>query len=242
MIIDAQGVYYKKVNELIHQAVDGGAKYLELVNVKGQRYIGTGLPEGVELVIKGVPGNDLACFMNGARINVLGNAQDAVGNTMNQGKVVIHGVAGDIVGYAMRGGKLFVKGDVGYRAGIHMKAFHDRFPVVAIGGGAQDYLGEYMAGGVLVVFNLNDLTSPVGSFTGTGMHGGMIYVRGKVEDYQVGAEVGFAPLSLEEWSFVEKLYQEFTKDLGLKERPLKKQEFTKLYPKSARPYGNLYAY
>ena len=55
----------------------------------------------------------------------------------------------------MRSGKIFIKGDVGYRVGIHMKAYENLYPVIIIGGTAQDFLGEYMAGGLLIVLGLN---------------------------------------------------------------------------------------
>jgi glutamate synthase domain-containing protein 3 len=173
---------------------------------------------------------------------VLDNAQDGVSNTMNDGKVIIHGDAGDIVAYAMRGGKLFIKGDVGYRTGIHMKAYHDHYPTVVVGGAAGDYLGEYMAGGMLILLNMNDLEQPTGDFVGTGMHGGAIFIRGKVEQHQVGAEVGFMEVSTEEWDKISAALREYCKDLGLDALPYKASDFIKLYPKSARPYGNLYAY
>ena len=36
--------------------------------------------------------------------------------------------------------KIFIKGDVGYRVGIHMKAYENLYPVIIIGGTAQDFL------------------------------------------------------------------------------------------------------
>lgn len=42
---------------------------------------------GVLIEIEGVPGEDLAAFMDGPRIIVHNNAQDGVGNTMNSGQV-----------------------------------------------------------------------------------------------------------------------------------------------------------
>ncbi len=242
MNIDTSGIHYKQVNEDIHAALKQGNHDLVLDNVRGQRYLGTGLGSSVKMTINGVPGNDLASFMNGARIEVMGNAQDAVGNTMNAGKVLVHGVAGDIVGYGMRGGRIYIESDVGYRAGIHMKAFEDNFPVVVVGGGAQDYLGEYMAGGVIVLLNLRDRVSPVGHFVGTGMHGGTIFIRGKVEQRQVGAEVGFDRPSDEDWDYLEGVLADYFRELAMPKRSFGPEEFTKLYPKSARPYGNLYSY
>jgi glutamate synthase domain-containing protein 3 len=242
MKYNADGIYYKQVNEDIHAAIAQGDTDIVLENVRGQRYIGVGLGPEVKIEIHGVPGNDLAAFMNGAVIDVLDNAQDGVSNTMNDGKVIIHGDAGDIVAYAMRGGKLFIQGDVGYRTGIHMKAYHDHYPTLVVGGGAGDYLGEYMAGGMLIVLNMADLPRPAGDFVGTGMHGGAIYIRGKVEPHQVGAEVGFQEVTDEEWAAISAAIAEFCSDLGLENPNYQPGDFMKLYPKSARPYGNLYAY
>ena len=92
----------------------------------------------------------------------------------------------------MRGGKVFIKGDVGYRVGIHMKAYEDLRPIMVCGGKARDFFGEYMAGGLLILLGMNSrLEGPlVGGYLGTGMHGGAIYLRGEVEPWQCGKEVG----------------------------------------------------
>ena len=72
--IDAQGVYYKQLNEQIRQAVAEGATEIELCNVNGQRYIATGLAADVKFLVRGTPGQDMAAFMRGPTIRVLGNA------------------------------------------------------------------------------------------------------------------------------------------------------------------------
>jgi len=242
MRIDATKVHYKDLNEDINQGVAAGETEFILDNIKGQRYIGVGIPEGVEITINGVPGQDLGAFMNGAVVRVNGNVQDGTANTMNKGKIVVRGDAGDITGYAMRGGKLFIRGHVGYRTGIHMKAFHELFPTVVVGDNAQDYLGEYMAGGVLIVLNLKDRENPTGHFVGAGMHGGAMYIRGKLEDFQVGAEVGFMEPNDEEWAYLQEVTKDFFQEMEMEPRVFEKSEFVKLYPKSARPYGNMYSY
>ena len=120
-VIDSAGVYYKTLNEQIREEIETGANEVVLDNVIGQRYIGTGLAyPGVTVTVNGVPGNDLAAFMNGPTLVVNENAQDGVANTMNSGLVIINGDAGDVLGYGMRGGSVYVRGNVGYRVGIHM--------------------------------------------------------------------------------------------------------------------------
>ena len=153
--IDATGIYYRDLNSLLRSLDANGIEKIEIRNVYGQRYIGTDLDNHLNIDIYGTPGNDLGAFMNGANITVHGNVQDACGNTMNHGKIVVHGRAGDLVGHSMRGGKIFIRDDAGYRVGIHMKEYLGKRPTIVIGGTAQDFLGEYMAGGVLVVLGLN---------------------------------------------------------------------------------------
>ncbi len=242
--IDAEGLGHRELNAAMRDAVAGGARRLELFNVYGQRYIGTDIDGPVEIDIHGVPGNDLGAFMDGPRITVHGNAQDGCGNTMNAGEIVVHGHAGDITGLAARGGKIFVKEDVGYRAAIHMKEYGDQRPVLVIGGTAQDFFGEYMAGGVVVLLglNLSEGQKHRARFIGTGMHGGVIYLRGEVESYQLGKEVGVAELNDDDVRTLKRLVEEFASHFGYAAGTIMDRKFIKLFPLWLRPYGRLYAY
>jgi len=242
--IDAQGIFYRELNAKLRQAVSNGTQKIELRNVYGQRYIGTDLDKPIEIKIFGIPGNDLGAFMDGPRIIVHGNAQDGCGNTMNNGEIIIHGHAGDILGLSARGGKIFVREDVGYRAGIHMKEYQDKKPMVVIGGTAQDFLGEYMAGGVLILLGLKlkEGERHKANFIGTGMHGGAIYIRGDVEEFQLGKEVGVAELDENDCLVLKELVGEFAHYFGYDAKEILRCKFTKLFPLYLRPYGRLYAY
>jgi glutamate synthase domain-containing protein 3 len=242
--IDASGVYYKALNASLREATSNGVRKIELHNVYGQRYIGTDLDKPVKLEIFGTPGNDLGAFMNGPRIIVHGNAQDGCGNTMNEGEIIIHGHAGDIIGLSARGGKIFVREDVGYRAGIHMKEYQGKKPALVIGGTAQDFLGEYMAGGILILLGLNlgEGKNHKARFIGTGMHGGVIYLGGNVEDYQLGKEVGVTELDKNDHKILRQFVGEFAAHFGYDAEEILKQRFIKMYPRWLRPYGRLYAY
>jgi glutamate synthase domain-containing protein 3 len=254
--LDAAGVYYRDLNQMIRRALGAGANLVEIDNVQGQRYIGTNLfglaggqagRVGLTIRVHGTPGSDLAAFMDGPTVEVFGNAQDAVGNTMNGGRVVVHGSAGDVLGYGMRGGEIFVRGNVGYRVGIHMKEYQSKVPVIVAGGAMQDFFGEYMAGGRIVILNHYFEGNPPmrpGCFIGTGMHGGAIFVRGEVAGPQIGREVGMLEPTREEMAAVRGHVREFCrlfhcgKDVG----ELMKVPFVKLYPRYLRPYGRHYAY
>jgi glutamate synthase domain-containing protein 3 len=242
--IDAKGIFYRELNTKLRKAVSNGTQKIELRNVYGQRYIGTDLDKSVEIEIFGIPGNDLGAFMDSPRIIVHGNAQDGCGNTMNNGEIIIHGHAGDILGLSARGGKIFVKEDVGYRAGIHMKEYQDKRPMVVVGGTAQDFLGEYMAGGILILLGLNlkEGERHKANFIGTGMHGGAIYIRGDVEEFQLGKEVGVTELDENDRRILSQFVGEFAAHFGYEAEMILNHEFRKLLPRWLRPYGRLYAY
>lgn len=251
--IDAKGLYYKDLNTLLRQLVDGSEgeslKKVVLRNVVGQRYIATDLDRPVEVEIHGTPGNDLAAFMNGQKIVVHGNAQDGVGNTMNAGEVVVHGHAGDVLGMSMRGGRVYVRDYVGYRVGIHMKEYLEQIPALVIGGTAQDFLGEYMAGGRIVVFGLDLAPGQAhrASFIGTGMHNGAIYLRGAFEPYQLGREVGVVHPGEAAWTegdqaFVRECAEGYVERFGGDVDSILAGDFVKLYARFLRPYGPLYSW
>ncbi|GBE15220.1 MAG TPA: hypothetical protein ENH32_03995 [Proteobacteria bacterium] len=250
--IDAAGVHYKDLNRKIRAMAEKGARKFEIRNVYGQRYIGTNLwgieRDKIKIRIHGTPGSDLGALLDGPSIDVFGNAQDATGNTMNGGKIIIHGSAGDVLGYSMRGGEIYVRGNVGYRVGIHMKEYEAKVPTVVIGGTVQDFFGEYMAGGRIIVLNKFFEDNPplrLSYFIGTGMHGGTIYLRGEVEINQVGAEVGITEPADDEWRIIERYVHRYCKAFGFEAKQaklLKREKFIKLYAKSSRPYGMLYAY
>lgn len=234
-------------------------------NVLGQRYIGDGIKNKINIKIYGTPGNDLGAFMDGPQIEVFGNCQDGTANTLNSGKIIVHGECGDILGYSMRGGEVYIKGNVGWRTGIHMKSYKENYPVIVIGGNAGNFLGEYMAGGIIVVlgllkdFNLSNLNlkdysnrfyyssmnSITGGFVGTGMHGGVIYIRGDIEDNKIGKEVKKENVSLEDKKILERYLNNFCKYFNIKFSDITSKNFTnfiKLIPHSHRPYGKIYAY
>ena len=243
-VIDAAGLHYSELNRALRSAVGLGERQIELRNVHGQRYIGTNLSGPVELEIYGTPGNDLGAFMDGPRIVVHGNAQDGCGNTMNDGEIVVHGRAGDITGLSARGGYIFVRDGIGYRAGIHMKEYEKKRPHLVVGGSAQDFLGEYMAGGTLVVMGLDlrDGEPHGASFIGTGMHGGAIYLRGGVAPHQLGREVGVSDLDEQDRALLEELVGRYAAYFDRDASEILAGRFQKLFPLYLRPYGKLYTY
>jgi glutamate synthase domain-containing protein 3 len=240
--VDAADLYYKDLNHVLRALCSAGAKKVEIHGVCGQRYIGTDLDSTMQIDIYGVPGNDLGAFMNGPRITVHGNVQDACGNTMNDGLIVVHGCAGDLTGNSMRGGKIFVRDGVGYRVGIHMKEYQNKKPTLVVGGVAQDFFAEYMAGGVALVLGLNveDGKKCVARFVGTGMHGGVVYTRGDIFKLSEGCKI--AKAGKRDMRVVEGLVREFCGYFGNDPAEVMSKQFYRITPMSKRPYEKLYSY
>jgi len=244
MEIDARDMSYRDLNAALTAAVAGGATHITVSNVNGQRYIGTNLQANVVLELHGTPGNDLGAFMSGPTMVVHGNGQDGIGNTMNAGEIIIHGHVGDALGLAARGGRIFVRDGTGYRAGIHMKEYEGVGPLVVVGSGAQDFLGEYMAGGTLIVLGLSKRGTgwSRARFVGTGMHGGAIFLRGRIESHQLGKEVGVAAPDDKDRRVLEEAVARYSQLFGTNAGEILDADFVKLFPLYLRPYGRLYAY
>lgn len=239
MNINAAAVDFQELNKRIKSSTE---KELVIDNCMGQRYLGCGLSSGL-LKIHGVPGNALGAYLDGANITVYGNAQDSAGDTMNEGTIFIHGSCGDTPGYSMRGGKIFIKGNAGYRAGIHMKSYQNKSPVLVIGGCAGSFLGEYQAGGRIVVLGLSGETKcPVGYFCGTGMHGGKIYLRCSELPPSLPEQVNAKPADDEDLREIEPEIEQFCREFGYAKRGILDHPFYVLTPNTKNPYRQLYVH
>ena len=215
--VEAGSMHYRELNGLIHRKIAAGVHRIVLRGITGQRYIGAGLSSGVELELYGIPGQDLGVFNTGAKITVFGNAQDGVGNTMNDGLILIHGSVGDIPGHMMREGRIYIRGHAGFRAGIMMKEYGEKHPVMIIGETIGDYVGEYMAGGTIIVlgYGMGRERSPVSRHVASGMFGGRIYVRGAVSTDQIGEGAVLRKASSEEVLSVHPFLDEYARYFGL---------------------------
>jgi len=191
--IDANGLGFKEINEEISAAYTRGEQGIIAENCTGQRYLGIGIStkkngrnRPFKIQLTGFPGNCLANLNEGASFEVFGNVADDLADTMHAGSVIVHGNARDVTGQALQGGTIFVRGSVGNRAAIQMREYKRDRPFLIVGETADDYLGEYMAGGVVIILNLSDSRKPARNYVGTGMVGGRMYIRGIVREAQIG--------------------------------------------------------
>ncbi len=236
MVIDAKGLHFSDLDRTVRES---GDEDIVIDNCIGQRYIAAGL-SGKHIRINGTPGNALGAYLNGCRLVVNGNAQDATGDTMNGGEIVVHGNAGDATGYAMRGGKIFVEGDVGYRCGIHMKAYEENRPAIVIGGRAGSFLGEYQAGGTIVVLGNHEDGKPlIGHFCGTGMHGGEIYLRCESIPFALPAQVKAERVERIDGEAAQ-LVRHWCEQFGKDSEAYLGSVYYRLTPDSKNPYKQMY--
>lgn len=236
MLINAENLDYKALNDRLRR-VQGDCY---ITGCLGQRFIGAGMSDK-NITIDGIPGNALGAYLNGASITVRSNAQDAVGDTMNDGRIVVHGSIGDAAGYAMRGGKIFVRDNAGYRAGIHMKAYKDKIPVMVIGGTAGSFLGEYQAGGIIVVLGLAAKGKKLVSFFPcTGMHGGKIFLRSDCRDITFPGQVTARAVTESDMMEITPHIAEYCDLFGCDMEEVLASPFTVVTPDSKNPYKQMY--
>jgi glutamate synthase domain-containing protein 2/glutamate synthase domain-containing protein 3 len=137
------------------------------------------IPEGgLTIALSGYSGQALgfAC-VDGMRIELVGFANDTVGEAMAGGTIVLRAprslspeargalsLCGNAVAYGATGGRLFVEGRAGQRVGVRNSG------ATIVVEGAGKYAFEYMTGGVGVVLG------SVGPVLGSGLTGGVVYV------------------------------------------------------------------
>lgn len=236
MLLEAYGRDFTELNDLVRNTTED----VHMVGVLGQRFIAAGLSDR-NIVIDGVPGNALGAYLDGAEIVVNGSAQEAVGDTMNEGRIIVHGNIGDAAGYAMRGGKILVKGNAGYRAGIHMKEYKEKVPVLVIGGKAGSFLGEYQAGGLILVLGLSDDGKPiVSNFPCTGMYGGKMILRSDCKNIRFPERVTARAADDAELAEIRKQVEEFCDLFGYDVDMVMDATFTIITPDTKNPYKQMY--
>lgn len=236
MIISANGVDFSELNRQIRADSDE----CHITDCLGQRFIAAGMGQK-KIIIDGIPGNAMGAYLNGAEITVNGNAQDAVGDTMNAGRIVIHGNIGDAAGYAMRGGEIYIKGNAGYRAGIHMKAYREKKPTMVIGGRTGSFLGEYQAGGLIIVLGLHNDGKPiVGNFPCTGMHGGKMFLRTLPETVKFPGQVSARIAEDADIAEIRPFVEEYCRLFDADAQKILSSPFTVVTPDSRNPYKQMY--
>lgn len=240
--IDASGLHYTPLNQEIRQAVKDGADEIIVQHVMGQRFIADGLAGNVTIRIEGVPGGDLGMFMNGPTCIVFGNCDHAPGNTMDAGRIIINGSAGDAVAHSMRGGEIYVRDDIGYRGGIHMKQYREKRPTLVVGGTTRAFLGEYMAGGLILVLGRTSPRPIRERGVGSGIHGGKIVIRGDLDDRYLGVGARKLPLEKDDMEEIYPLIRNYAACFDIDPEPFNDDAYIQVVPSSSRPFAGKYTW
>ena len=232
---------YEEINQEVNKLLLSKNKAV-VRDVNGQRYIGCALDAGKTVEIYGTAGNDLACLLNGGKVVLYGNGQDAVGNTMGGGEIIIHGHTGDALGYGMRDGQIYIRDNVSCRGGIHMKEVREMKPVLVIGENAGSFLGEYMAGGTIVLLGLHMKRGDklFGTHCASGMHGGKIFVRGSFPKENLSPNIKVVSLTDEDKKELAGYVKNYCRFFDEDYDEVMAKPFKKLVPATSRPYANLY--
>jgi glutamate synthase domain-containing protein 3 len=196
-----------------------GWKNILLYNLRGQRFIGSGLgarTNGLKIDCYGDVGDYVASGIDGCEITVHGPAQDQAAQILKYGKLVVYGDVGQAFMYAAKGGNVYVLGNAAGRPLINAVGR----PRVVINGTCLDYLAEsFMAGdpfdggGFVVVNGLRSsfdgrLVEQEYPYPGSNLFslasGGAIFIRdpyGKVSSEQLNGG-RLAEFTTKDWKLI----------------------------------------
>lgn len=122
-----------------------------------------------------------------------------------------------------------------------MKEYKEKVPVLVIGGRTGSFLGEYQAGGIIVVLGIgSEDRQPVGNFCGTGMHGGRIYLRTAHPPKDLPEQVVAHKATEEDMQIAAPLVQNYAEKFGADAESLLHDEYYVLRPNTQNPYKQLY--
>ena len=115
-------------------------------------------------------------------------------------------------------------------------------PVLVIGRNAGSFLGEYMAGGTIVLLGLGMKRGEklFGTHCASGMHGGKIFVRGSFPKENISPNIKVMALTDADRQELEGYLKKYCKYFGVPMDEIMKKPFKKLAPATSRPYANLY--
>ena len=100
-----------------------------------------------------------------------------------------------------------------------------------------------MAGGRIIVLGVGlekAGSNLIGDQLAPGMHGGQIFIRGKLSSDDLGPEIKLAELNQGDLEFLEREIENFKDYFNYKSLKLDLDSFSKIIPNSNRPYGNMY--
>ena len=117
----------------------------------------------------------------------------------------------------------------------------DKSPTMIIGGTCGSFLGEYQAGGTIIVLGLTAQERPiVSNFPCTGMHGGTMFLRGSCDAIRFPQNVDVSHADAEDIAAIDERLTEFCTIFSYDKNVVMEEGFTKIVPSSSNPYKALY--
>lgn len=122
-----------------------------------------------------------------------------------------------------------------------MKAYKQHKPVIVIGGRAGSFLGEYQAGGLILVLGLHTDGRPiVHFFPCTGMHGGKMVFRGDVSSIRFPDQVTLHNATAEDMAEIAPYVREYCRLFDRDAEAMLRDNYTVITPDSKNPYQQMY--
>ena len=141
-----------------------------LTNARGQDFIGAGLRNVSQVIVKGSIGDFGFCSFGDGQSLVEGNVGDFFGHSIATGMLIVQGHAKDAVGAIGSGGLIAIYGNAQDRVAVGMQGAD-----IVVRGSVRNYAGCGMQSGTLII------GGSAGLLLGQGMSGGSIYIRGESE-------------------------------------------------------------
>ena len=121
-----------------------------------------------------------------------------------------------------------------------MKAYREKSPLLVVGGSAGSFLGEYQAGGTIIVLGLDTSKRIVGFFPCTGMHGGKMFLRSDCRDILFPPQVTAHAADDADMRQLYGHLRDYCSVFDLDIRDVLDAPFTVVTPNSRDPYRQMY--
>ena len=118
----------------------------------------------------------------------------------------------------------------------------DARPILVVGGTAHSFLGEYMAGGMVLVLGIGKDKAMTDRGIGSGIHGGEIIIRGDVDDYLLGTGAKKFKFTESDLERITPIIKSFCEQFGYDAAEFLDTNYTKIGPVSSRPFASKYVW
>jgi len=99
-----------------------------------------------------------------------------------------------------------------------------------------------MAGGLVILLRKDAHRIYAERGTGSGIHGGEIFIRGEIDPFSLGVGARSSPATLEEIASITPFIQQYTDAFGGDLEQFTRSPFTRIVPGSTRPFANKYTW